>query len=341
MTNTHPTQQPLTRSLRPSINWALWASIWVAVLFHTAGAVAVARAPDDGLVELVDGMLHHLVIHDQVVIDLPAAPAPPPLPPLPVPEEMVAQVKKVDDNPGPAPVAEPPAKVEARHEPPTKSDPAPIPVAVRPPQPTKAPVPKAKPKPAPKPTAPAPEPPPVAAVIEAKPSTPEAFEQAAPSPSHIAAAPTATAASALATSAATGTNADGAGDPSGSSSASATSSAQPGASGTGKGGADDIDRKGLLKSYLKEVNAVVQQRYEYPRSAQRMRLEGTVVVSVTIDAHGKIIKAIVATSSGHAVLDEAALAAITSLGSVPAPPSALEWTTKTVKIPYQYRLERG
>jgi protein TonB len=72
-----------------------------------------------------------------------------------------------------------------------------------------------------------------------------------------------------------------------------------------------------------------------------MRLEGTVVVSVTIDAQGKIVKAVISTSSGHAVLDEAALAAITSLGSVPAPPSALEWTTKTVKIPSKYSLERG
>jgi protein TonB len=109
----------------------------------------------------------------------------------------------------------------------------------------------------------------------------------------------------------------------------------------GKGGVDDIDREGLLKAYLKDVNAAVQRHYEYPRSALRMRLEGTVIISATIDAKGKVLSAKVHTSSGHAVLDEAALAAINALGSVPAPPAALGWDTKTVKIPYKYSLRQG
>ena len=49
---------------------------------------------------------------------------------------------------------------------------------------------------------------------------------------------------------------------------------------------------------------------EYPRRARRLRLEGTAQLLVTVDAAGKPLRVLVQTSSGHTLLDEAAIAAV-------------------------------
>jgi protein TonB len=49
---------------------------------------------------------------------------------------------------------------------------------------------------------------------------------------------------------------------------------------------------------------------EYPATARRRHLEGTVVVRVEVAATGAVVACRLAQSSGHAVLDDAALAAV-------------------------------
>src|SRR5690606_37034999 len=48
---------------------------------------------------------------------------------------------------------------------------------------------------------------------------------------------------------------------------------------------------------------------QYPRTSQRMREEGRVVIRVTINVRGTVDRAVVQRSSGHERLDEAALEA--------------------------------
>jgi len=48
----------------------------------------------------------------------------------------------------------------------------------------------------------------------------------------------------------------------------------------------------------------------YPSLAQRRGQEGTVLCRLTIDAQGRVTKALLETSSGHAILDETALAGV-------------------------------
>lgn len=49
---------------------------------------------------------------------------------------------------------------------------------------------------------------------------------------------------------------------------------------------------------------------DYPPAARRRGLQGTVVILVVVDEHGDVTAASVQRSSGHALLDEAALAAV-------------------------------
>jgi len=99
-----------------------------------------------------------------------------------------------------------------------------------------------------------------------------------------------------------------------------------------------VDRRGALRGYLKAITRNVHREYSYPRSAQRARLEGRAVVTITIDAQGNVTGVKLAETSGHSVLDDAALAAARSLMRLPAAPPELHWTERSVRVPFLYSL---
>lgn len=70
-----------------------------------------------------------------------------------------------------------------------------------------------------------------------------------------------------------------------------------------------------VKQHLKELQASGQF---YPAEAIAAGLQGDVDVLLVIDESGKVVAARVEHSSGHAVLDDAALRAVRSLTSLPA-----------------------
>ena len=72
----------------------------------------------------------------------------------------------------------------------------------------------------------------------------------------------------------------------------------------------------------------------YPEEAVRRGLEGEVVLLLEVDAGGRIAEASVASSSGHAILDQAALRAVRLLG-VLGPASA----GRTVLLPVRFQLD--
>lgn len=72
----------------------------------------------------------------------------------------------------------------------------------------------------------------------------------------------------------------------------------------------------------------------YPEEAVRRGLEGEVVLLLEVDAAGRIAEASVASSSGHAILDQAALRAVRLLG-VLGPASA----GKAVLLPVRFQLD--
>lgn len=99
-----------------------------------------------------------------------------------------------------------------------------------------------------------------------------------------------------------------------------------------------VDLKFLLKQYLRRLHQNLNSDLPYPYAASRRRLQGTVVVELTINSEGGVVRHRLAKSSGHEVLDEAALQVAANIHTVMKPPEALQWTEAPVQIPFSYRL---
>lgn len=83
---------------------------------------------------------------------------------------------------------------------------------------------------------------------------------------------------------------------------------------------------------LNAALAALAQQDFYPRAAIERGLEGDVIVLLTLAPDGSLADAAVATSSGHALLDAAALAAVQRIGRLPA-------RQRQVLLPVRFRLE--
>ena len=89
----------------------------------------------------------------------------------------------------------------------------------------------------------------------------------------------------------------------------------------------------LAGETLERTLGQLSQTLLYPPEAVRRGLEGEVVVMLELDAAGRIVGASVASGSGHAILDEAALRAARQLGALG--PSV---GGKAVLLPVRFRL---
>ncbi len=78
---------------------------------------------------------------------------------------------------------------------------------------------------------------------------------------------------------------------------------------------------------------------QYPVTARLQRLEGRVVVRIVIQEDGHIASATITKSSGHGVLDQAALETIRLASPIPLS-QPLEKSTITMQIPLAYFLDR-
>ena len=94
----------------------------------------------------------------------------------------------------------------------------------------------------------------------------------------------------------------------------------------------------LLAIYARKVSSAFQRRLTYPPAAARRRIEGVVMVELVIEADGEVVGCRMTRSSGHDVLDEAALEAVRKVGDVPKPPDALRWTRRALLVPLSYEL---
>lgn len=83
---------------------------------------------------------------------------------------------------------------------------------------------------------------------------------------------------------------------------------------------------------LHSALAALSREEFYPREAIARGLEGRVVLLLTLDEAGRVARIEVASSSGHALLDEAAVKAATRIGRVSA-------ERRQVLLPVEFRLE--
>ena len=155
-----------------------------------------------------------------------------------------------------------------------------------------------------------------------------------------AASPSAASDSSASPSASTGSSA-GSGDGSGSGTGSGTGSGDGkgdgqgvgSGSGAGQGSGDgNVSGTGRAPFDTNGFWAAVNANKEYPYMAMKRRLEGTTTIVTTISASGAITSVSVASSSGHGMLDDAAVAAAYAVGSYPNPTGATVSVTTNVSF---------
>lgn len=214
----------------------------------------------------------------------------------------------------------------------------PKPAAAASPQPKPAPPPVVKPKPKPKP-----EP---RRVVKPKPQVrktvhkPEKVEAPEPPPSLALPRPTspatasasgrATASLGRSTGSTRGRGGPGSGSGAGSSSGSG--------SGSGVGQGPGPGAGSLLQGYLRQVRGLLERQKKYPRMAQRLNMQGVVLLQFTIAADGCIQATRLCRTSGHDLLDEAAQETVRRVGRFPPLPSGLGRQKLAVQIPLAFRL---
>ena len=127
----------------------------------------------------------------------------------------------------------------------------------------------------------------------------------------------------------------GSGTGSGTGSGDGTGDGQGVGSGSGAGqgsGNGNVSGTGSAPFDTNGFWAAVNANKEYPYMAMKRRLEGTTTIVTTISASGAITSVSVASSSGHGVLDDAAVAAAYAVGSYPNPTGATVSVTTNVSF---------
>lgn len=90
--------------------------------------------------------------------------------------------------------------------------------------------------------------------------------------------------------------------------------------------------KNLRGAALRRAQGALSKHLFYPAAAVTQGLEGEVVLLLTLDGTGHILAAEIAKSSGHRMLDEAALDAARHIGALPGNP-------RQTLLPVTFRLQ--
>lgn len=90
--------------------------------------------------------------------------------------------------------------------------------------------------------------------------------------------------------------------------------------------------------YFEMVRMRIETRKTYPESARKEQKQGGVSVWFTITSNGRVTSVSIAESSGHDLLDSAALSAIKNAAPLPRPPRNLFDDQLKVKITIMFEL---
>ena len=91
--------------------------------------------------------------------------------------------------------------------------------------------------------------------------------------------------------------------------------------------------------YPAQVLAWIERHKRYPSRASDRRLEGEAVVALTLDRRGQLRRVELIQSSGHGLLDEAALEAVQRANPFPRPETG-DWTRRRFEVPLRFRPAR-
>jgi protein TonB len=87
------------------------------------------------------------------------------------------------------------------------------------------------------------------------------------------------------------------------------------------------------------VLAWIERHKRYPPRASDRRLEGEAVVALTLDRRGRLRRVELIQSSGHPLLDEAAIDAVQRADPFPRSETG-GWTRRRFEVPLRFRPAR-
>lgn len=90
--------------------------------------------------------------------------------------------------------------------------------------------------------------------------------------------------------------------------------------------------RSLQGTSLRRAQAQLSKHLFYPPEAVALGLEGEVILLLSLSDNGRLVSAAVARSSGHAMLDQAALDAARRIGALPGSP-------RQTLFPVSFRLQ--
>ena len=107
------------------------------------------------------------------------------------------------------------------------------------------------------------------------------------------------------------------------------------------GRADDArngGQAGNVRSYFAAVMAQLNRHKRYPVEAKKRKHQGVVSVVFTIDRSGNVTARSIKKSSGHSLLDQAALEMFDAASPLPPIPDFMQRSTLTVVLPLDFSL---
>ncbi|KFB09642.1 energy transducer TonB [Nitratireductor basaltis] len=90
-------------------------------------------------------------------------------------------------------------------------------------------------------------------------------------------------------------------------------------------------------SYSHKLLRHVERRKRYPRQAASQRISGATRLSITINRSGGLVAARVSGSSGHRILDDAALSTARRAAPYPRPPEGVGGSTISFSVTLRYK----
>ncbi len=94
----------------------------------------------------------------------------------------------------------------------------------------------------------------------------------------------------------------------------------------------------IRKAYTQQLKELIERQKQYPVLARKGRQQGRVVIEFSINTTGALDFVEVAQSSGHTLLDRAALKAVRAVDIFPEPPAALP-KNSSFQIAISFKLE--
>jgi len=95
-----------------------------------------------------------------------------------------------------------------------------------------------------------------------------------------------------------------------------------------------------VMGYIRGLSGSLAGRVGYPLAARREHLEGVVILRMRLSADGSVLAVRMSRSSGHDVLDEAALASVREISSLSAPPEGVPWDeNRELPVPIRFHLQ--